>query len=433
MGYLEPEVLHDVKVWPPSPEDLLSDPVAGTKIAAKFSTAKYHLRESLLQSYGDTKSAVLPPGYPRHVKSAFPWGPDLDVLRLTHNLSRAEVEEVLAAVRTFNSSERSLNDLSPETFPLPTLGSRLRSLSRELHEESGAVILKGINPDKQSLRDNIVAFAGVSSYIGDQRGSQSSENDVLTHLYPDMSKDIEDPRPGLSHHGLPFHTDHCDVLALYVMQTALEGGETFWASIPRIYNDIMETKPHLVAILAQENWPHETAIQTVKYLPLLFIDDKGVPFLNYTRFALTGLPTYPRSAHILDLSMEQQDALDTVEFLARKHALRVTHHKGDMLFLNNRAALHARGKILDRGPTTTTTTGGHGDDGGRHLIRLCLRDSEFGRSIPSALRNRWGDVFDAGQRETGKWTLEKKHDRNFVSNSKFDSLYNDETGTSSHN
>jgi hypothetical protein len=353
-------------------------------------------------------------------------------------------------------------------------------ISYDIHERRGAAIIRGFKPANLSLVDNVIAFAGLASYIGDQRGSQSSKNDVLSkilpprdipittrtrlpliltaHLHPGNSKAVSDPRPGLSNHGLvcfflpqcfeaapiiitiqPFHTDHCDILALYALETAISGGDTFWASTARIYNEMVRTKPQVISVLAKDDWPHETymmsimpkttqadaesrAIKTTKYLPLMFIDDQNQPFLNFTRFALTGLPTYPKSSHIPDMSDEQADALDTIEYLASANAVHVQQQDGDMLFLNNRGALHARGKILDDPQVAK-----------RHLLRLCLRDSEYGRSIPAALKKRWGDIFDNDQHKTGNWVLTKTHDAAFISSKQFDALFQDETSVNSHN
>ena len=113
--------------------------------------------------------------------------------------------------------------------------------------------------------------------------------------------------------------------------------------------------------------------------------------------------------------------MDTLQYLANKHAVEVEQEKGDLLFINNRAILHARDKICD--PPGESQ---------RHLIRLCLRDSEYGDVIPEDLKKRWGDIFDGDQQRTGQWTLEKKHDARFVSNKQFDSAFGDETGTGSH-
>lgn len=153
----------------------------------------------------------------------------------------------------------------------------------------------------------------------------------------------------------------------------------------------------------------------------MFKDDQGLPFLSFTRFALTGLPTYPRGADSPQLSPEQADALDTIQYLAEKHCVEVEQEKGDIFIVNNRAALHARDKIQDSP-----------DCSRRHLMRLCLRDTQYGRPIPSDLKRRWGDIFDNNQQKDGKWMLSKEHDPSFVSNSRFDSAFpNDET-TGSH-
>lgn len=152
----------------------------------------------------------------------------------------------------------------------------------------------------------------------------------------------------------------------------------------------------------------------------MFIDDHGLPFLSFTRFALTGLPTYPRSPDAPKLRPEQADALDTIQFLADKNAVEVAQEKGDIFLVNNRAVLHSRDKILDSS-----------DDSQRHLMRLCLRDTTYGRPIPKDLKRRWGDIFDNDQHKDGKWMLSKENDPSFVSNSKFDSTFtNDETGGS---
>lgn len=158
----------------------------------------------------------------------------------------------------------------------------------------------------------------------------------------------------------------------------------------------------------------------IKNLPLLFIDDRGLPFLSFTRFALTGLPSYPRRPNTPKLTSEQADALDTIQFLAEKNAVEVAQEKGDIFFINNRTVLHARDRIYD--PPSESQ---------RHLMRLCLRDTEYGRPIPEDLKRRWGDIFDRNQHKDGKWMLSKENTASFVSNSKFDFAFpNDETSGS---
>ena len=68
-------------------------------------------------------------------------------------------------------------------FSLPTLRPRLRSISKAIHLGRGLAIIKGLDPDKYSLKENIILFAGLSSYIGDKRGSQGPEFDLLSSCF----------------------------------------------------------------------------------------------------------------------------------------------------------------------------------------------------------------------------------------------------------
>ena len=77
-------------------------------------------------------------------------------------------------------------------FPLPNLGPRLRSISEDLHLGRGLAIIKGLDPDRYPLKENITLFAGLSSYIGDKRGSQGPELDILSSYFDvDSSRDSD--------------------------------------------------------------------------------------------------------------------------------------------------------------------------------------------------------------------------------------------------
>jgi hypothetical protein len=67
-----------------------------------------------------------------------------------------------------------------DTFQLPTLGPRLRELSREIHYGKGILVIRGLQPEQRCLRDNILLFTGIASHIADQRGVQGREHDYLS-------------------------------------------------------------------------------------------------------------------------------------------------------------------------------------------------------------------------------------------------------------
>jgi hypothetical protein len=149
--------------------------------------------------------------------------------------------------------------------------------------------------------------------------------------------------------------------------------------------------------------------------PLLYPNESGNPFFGFTRYALTGCRSSPRSKILPPLTDLQADALDTIQFIAAENSLALPQRKGDICFLSNRAHLHARSSYADDSSDTD-----------RHLIRLMLMDSEYGHALPESLKDRWGHFFDY-PREQGKWTLENDHADSFASSSQYERLYTDET------
>jgi hypothetical protein len=57
---------------------------------------------------------------------------------------------------------------------LPGFASRLEALSKEVYTGLGLVVLRGLDPKAFTTEENITIFAGISSYIGEKRGSQAN-------------------------------------------------------------------------------------------------------------------------------------------------------------------------------------------------------------------------------------------------------------------
>jgi len=157
----------------------------------------------------------------------------------------------------FKALGKPLGYLSPSTFPLPNLGPVLRGLSNELHNGRGFFVLRTIPVDNYSREDNVLIYAGVSSYVGELRGVQDQQTKgVLNHI-----KDLT-----LTHSkaaiGAPayttdkqvFHTDNGDIVALFALDVAAHGGTSRISSTWKAYNELAATRPDLVRTLA-EPWP----------------------------------------------------------------------------------------------------------------------------------------------------------------------------------
>lgn len=83
---------------------------------------------------------------------------------------------------TFSVAGFTLNDITTETFKLPTLSQRLSQVSTELYEGRGISVINGLQPDMYSMEDNVIIHAGICSHIAPLRGCQSASNDMICEL-----------------------------------------------------------------------------------------------------------------------------------------------------------------------------------------------------------------------------------------------------------
>jgi hypothetical protein len=116
--------------------------------------------------------------------------------------------------------------------------------------------------------------------------------------------------------------------------------------------------------------------------------------MNFGRAALLGNAAHPRPSHLPMPTFRQVEALDAIETVARATQLEIQTQAGDMHFINNLAVLHRREGFVN-GSTQMEK---------RHLVRMRLRSTEFGWSIPKDLQRGWNEAFD--QSGPKHWHLE---------------------------
>ena len=127
--------------------------------------------------------------------------------------------------------------------------------------------------------------------------------------------------------------------------------------------------------------------------------------MQYARRYFTGFQAQPRSPDIPPLTEAQAEALDALHFLAEENSATLDFQKGDVQYINNHSIFHARNGFVDEPgneyvyflfPSLTAWLGSFAKMYGecrRHLIRLWLRDEEYGWETPEMLRSRWEHVY----------------------------------------
>ncbi|KAI1817234.1 Clavaminate synthase-like protein [Poronia punctata] len=328
-----------------------------------------------------------PLGFPPYVRGHMAWtgktGGEFDgkIIRLTPG----DVAEVEQALKHFMSLKQDGSEVTRENFPLPRLGPRLKDCATDLHVGSGLCILRGLTPGTYSAEDNTIIFLGLASHIGDQRGVQSSQGAMLTHVYESSSWTVpREDRHGIhTNNSLPFHNDMgCDILAIHIRNCAAQGGNTYVASAGAVYNSMMKANPWAVHTLAKHNWPIQVSRRgTSPFVaaPLLsFHSDNLIVSVDPARI---GPHPSVRHGRIPELLPAQREALAILQQTAIEQQVLLPTGQGDIVFINNWAMLHAREAYHD----DVTAT--------RHLVRLWLRNNNLAWDIPESMKAPWESSF----------------------------------------
>ncbi|KAF8865686.1 putative TfdA family oxidoreductase [Acephala macrosclerotiorum] len=359
---------------------------------------KYKLRTERRKAQG-LPSSGLPVGFPAQLTGPLVWqGKDFkDESPWDLILTEPQLEEIHAALEHFKGLDKPIGHISRETFPLPNLSPILREHVRILQSGRGFFVLRGLTVDRYTILENTIIYAGISSYVGSIRGRQDTkiidgikQSSMLNHI-KDLSQTAVAGKigaPAYTTDKQVFHTDAGDIVSLFCLGTAKEGGASKLASSWRVYNELARTRPDLIGTLAGD-WVFDgygNSEQPYTIRPLLHHtpakgEDPERVVIQYARRGFTGFLNLPRSEGIPPITEAQAEALDALHFLAEKFSLTLDFQKGDIQYVNNLSIFHARDGFID--------APGHE----RHLIRLWLRDPELAWETPEPLRPRWDALY----------------------------------------
>ncbi|GAA1616872.1 TauD/TfdA family dioxygenase [Kribbella sancticallisti] len=273
-------------------------------------------------------------------------------------LPKEDLDVLARAVRQVRADDRDLSSAQPSDFQdlsrCPCVGLIRAALARE-----GVVKVSGFPVDDERVE---LGFWGYCTGLGDPlpQNRNLSRVDVVANVDP------RSVRGAKTNRALAFHTDMAnttpDVFALLTVRQATAGGASKLARIADL-TDALMSQPEVYVTLRQpfmfdRSGDVSDGVEPVFESPIVSVR-QGVPSVVYNRarihrgHRLVGQP----------LTAAQQAALDALdELLATSDAVhRFTLQSGDVLFVDNRAVLHAREEFEDTAPQ------------GRHLLRVWLQ------------------------------------------------------------
>ena len=297
----------------------------------------------------------------------------------TWKLSAVEIDELVTAADGLDELDGPLDTLTAESCPLPTLGPRLADLRHELIHGRGFQLISGVPCDQLTEQQSGAVFACLGAHLGSAR-TQNAQGDLLGHVR-NVGLDADDPNVRIyqTDRRQTFHTDSADVVGLMCLETAAEGGESMLVSVAAIYNEMLERRPDLAALLFEP-----IATDRRGEVPPGSDPYFTIPVLSWFEGTLTVIyqRQYIDSAQRFDdvgpLSDDVVAALDLFDEIANDPAihLRMELEVGDVQFVHNHSLLHDRTAFVDKPGSP------------RHLLRLWL-SVPGDRALPPAFAQRY--------------------------------------------
>lgn len=300
-------------------------------------------------------------------------------------LNNTEINEIEKATIAFQAAGKGLDCINEQTFPLPTLGPRLKKILHDVLNGRGFVLMRGFPVDRYTMEQKAIAYLAIGSYLGSFR-SQNAAGHLLGHV-KDTGANIKKPQTRFyqTNRGLEYHTDSCDIVGLMCLKRSKSGGESRIVSSVAVYNEMMAQRPDLAAELFHA-FPTDRRGEVPEGGDPWF----DVPVFNWFAGQLTTIfvGQYIRSAQLnfpdaRRLTDKEVEALDFLDSLTNDPALclQMEFLPGDMQFLHNHQILHSRTDFEDWPEAENK----------RHLLRLWLAPTD-GRPLPSSFSARYGSL-----------------------------------------
>jgi hypothetical protein len=300
-------------------------------------------------------------------------------------LTEADVAEIDGAVRQFQRSGADFSAIRPESFPLPALGPRLKTVLNELLQGRGFVMLRGLPVERFTIEESAIAYLGIGSWLGSFR-SQNAAGHLLGHVR-DTGADIRqgNTRYYQTNQELEYHTDSCDIVGLLCLKTSRSGGASRIVSSVTLYNAMMETRPDLAAQLfhafpTDRRGEVPEGAQPWFDVPVFNWQDGKLTTIYVGQYIRSAQKNFPQARRLDEAEAEALQLLDKMSNDPR-YSLQMEFRPGDMQFLHNHQILHSRTDFEDWPEPERK----------RHLLRLWLAPKE-GRSLPASFAARYGSL-----------------------------------------
>jgi Taurine catabolism dioxygenase TauD, TfdA family len=309
-------------------------------------------------------------------------------------LDDGQVAEVETALRAIERARFARCGFGRADFPLDRLAGLLAEVSMELEDGRGAVRLRGLPTERYTEEQLRQIFWGIGQYLGaplfqNRSGEIMGEvrdetrDECPSYLATEPGKVVSSRARARSTGPLRFHTDRCDVIALFCIKNGIAGGVSKLASIPMIHNEMLRRRPDLLEELFHDYWRARPADEDGAHEQKAF----ALPVFGMRNGRITSQysRTYVEQAQefssVPRLTEKQDEALDLLAEIAEEICLYSAFEPGDIQLLNNHVVYHGRTAYEDDIASGRS----------RLLLRLWLSVPNS-RALPEGFEVLWGSA-----------------------------------------
>jgi hypothetical protein len=291
---------------------------------------------------------------PRPLETHINWHHDdvADESQWTVELTDADKRELDHALTVAKSHSDNLLDIGLKHFPLDGLARKIEKIESDLIDgPRGFVRIRTLDHTKYSDDDLTMLYWGIGIHLGDP-WPQNHFGHVMGDV-TDQGKALTDPTlrgNEIGGIGLDYHTDGADIIGLMCLRKAKSGGLSCVANVVAIYNELVASRPDLIAAL-YEPLPYDARQEQAKgqkpyYMFPVFTEHDNRLFTRFIPQYVLASQKHPEAPRLSDTAHE---ALLTVSEMARdpRYNVYMDLAPGEMQFINNYHVLHGRQEYKD--------------------------------------------------------------------------------------
>lgn len=286
------------------------------------------------------------------------------------DVSAEAAAEMTALAEELAANPLPLEALRPVDFDLPASEALMAKARRQINDGIGFAIIDRL--PLEALGAQVHKVYWLLASMVSRPVAQKWDGTMIYDVTDTGRPPGNGVRPDKTNAEQNFHNDNSynlcppDIVALFCLRTAMEGGVSHIVSFPSVHNRLRETAPDLLARLYEPfcfDRQREHAPNDVKYLRhSCFEAPEGRLLARLSRFQVKN--GYPLAGEEIDA--RGADALEALEEAMRApgQALNFHFEPGQIQFVNNRLLGHRRTGFRDWPEP----------DRKRLLVRLWLRD-----------------------------------------------------------